>query len=899
MPDARPFGIMGLPCPLSDHSPSQKAARMFDAKRLLIAVGVTFHLAAAPVATQQPAATVPPTATSSPRPATLAVPGLRAPVEIIRDRWGINHIYAETEYDLFFAQGYAAARDRLFQFEVWRAQATGTVAEMLGPDELERDIGFRLFKYRGDMTAEMNHYHDRGSTIIPAYVDGVNAYIAETEANPELLPIEFELLGIRPKRWTPEVVISRHQGLLGNIGSELGYGRAVAAVGAEAVKRAANFHPGDPDITLDPAIDGALLSQDILGLYNAFRGRVRFRREHLVPEHRGDSEALGRLEAAAGGVRGATAFPGPAAESTWAVAGRPADALGLPGALNWPVVPGRPGDTSPDAFDWPGPATWSDLESLGSNNWVVSGRLSESGYPLMANDPHRAQSAPSLRYWVHLAGPGWNVIGGGEPEIPGVSIGHNGYGAWGLTVFRTDGEDLYVYETDPDDPNRYRYRDGWEEMTVITEEIPVKGQAPHTAEFKYTRHGPVVFEDPGNHVAYAVRAAWLEPGGAPYLASLRMNQAKTWEEFVEACNYSNIPGENMVWADREGNIGWQAVGIAPVRRNWSGLVPVPGDGRYEWDGYLPIRAKPSVHNPPEGYFATANNHLTPDDYPHMDAIGYEWSDPYRWARAVEVLGSGRLHSMADMMALQTDYLSIPARTLVPMLRHVHPAGDDVERARQLLLDWDFVLTPESVAAGIYVAFEGRLRGNVNGLFIPAAERRHLRGMALTKVIGHLTAPGGEFGDDPIAGRDAVLLRSLEEAVAALRAKLGADMDRWQYGQPGYKHATIFHPLSQAAPADIAARLTVGPHPRGGYSYTLNNTGGGDNQTSGASFRIIVDTGDWDRTVGSNTPGQSGDIDSPFYDNLFELWANDRFFPVFYSRERVESVAAERWVLTSR
>ena len=296
-------------------------------------------------------------------------------------------------------------------------------------------------------------------------------------------------------------------------------------MGADAVKRVANFHPGDPDIELDPAIDGALLSQDILGLYNAFRGSVRFRREHLVPEYRGDEEAFARLESAMRDVRGATADPAAPAGTTWAVPGRHADAPDSPDPLGWP-----------------------DHESLGSNNWVVSGRLSESGYPLMANDPHRAQSAPSLRYWVHLVGPGWNVIGGGEPEIPGVSIGHNGYGAWGLTVFRTDGEDLYVYETDPENPNRYRYRDGWEEMTVITEEIPVKGQAPHTAEFKYTRHGPVVFEDTGNNVAYAVRAAWLDPGGAPYLASLRMDQAKTWEEFVEACNYSNIPGENMIWA---------------------------------------------------------------------------------------------------------------------------------------------------------------------------------------------------------------------------------------------------------------------------------------------------------------------------------------------------------------
>ena len=816
--------------------------------------------------------TVPATARAQtgPSPVTLTAPGLSAPVEIIRDRWGINHIYAENEYDLFFAQGYAAARDRLFQFEVWRAQATGTVAEMLGEGELERDIGFRLFKYRGDMTQEMNHYHDRGSVIIPAYADGVNAYIAETEADPSLLSVEFELLGIRPKRWTPEVVISRHQGLLGNIGAELNYGRAVAALGDEAVKRVANFHPGEPDIALDPAIDGALLSQDILARYNAFRGRVRFRPEHVVAEHRGDEEAFARLEAVVPGARGQEA--GPMERQG-----------GVPG---WP-----------DAPSWRDALAWQDLEDIGSNNWVVSGRLSESGFPLMANDPHRAQSSPSLRYWVHLVAPGWNVIGGGEPEIPGVSIGHNEYGAWGLTVYRTDGEDLYVYETDPDDPGRYRYRDGWDEMTVITEEIPVKGQAPHRAQFKYTRHGPVVFEDTDNNVAYAVRAAWLEPGGAPYLASLRMDQAKTWEEFVEACNYSNIPGENMIWADREGNIGWQAVGIAPVRRNWSGLVPVPGDGRYEWDGYLPIKAKPSVFNPGEGFFATANNHVTPPDYPYRDAIGWEWSDPYRWARASEVLGSGRRHTVADMMALQTDYLSIPARTIVPMLRHVAATDRDTERARELLLAWDFVLAPESVAAGIYAAFESRVRSNVRDVFVPADQRRYLGGMAMVKIVAHLTTPGGEFGADPVAGRDAVLLRSLEEAVAGLRGKLGTDMEGWRYGQADYKHATIFHPLSRAVSGEWADRFTVGPLPRGGNSYTLNNSGSGDNQTSGASFRIIVDTGDWDRAVGANTPGQSGDPDSPFYENLFELWANDRYFPVFYSRERVESVAAERLMLT--
>ena len=804
----------------------------------------------------------------------LQADGLSAPVEIIRDKWGINHIYAQSEYDLFFAQGYAAARDRLFQFEVWRAQATGTVAEMLGPDEIERDIGFRLFKYRGDMTQEMNHYHDRGSVIIPAYVDGVNAYIAETEANPDLLPIEFELLGITPKPWTPEVVISRHQGLLGNIGQELEIGRAVAAVGPEAVLRVSDFHPKQPDLTLDGAIDGALLESDILGRYNAFRRSVEFRPEHLVSEYRDSPEALERLQAV---VRDRD-------ESSRSEVDR--DPLNG----QWRNA-GSTEEGGLDRF-----AVWQDQQDVGSNNWVVSGRLSESGYPLMANDPHRAQSVPSLRYWVHLVGPGWNVIGGGEPEIPGVSIGHNEYGAWGLTVFSTDGEDLYVYETDPSNPNRYRYRDGWEEMRVITESIPVKGQGPVEAELRYTRHGPVVYEDPDNNVAYAVRAAWLEPGGAPYLASLRMDQARTWEEFVEACNYSNIPGENMIWADREGNIGWQAVGIAPIRRNFSGMVPVPGDGRYEWDGYLPIKAKPSTFNPPEGFFATANNNLTPNDYPYFDAIGYSWSDPYRWARASEVLGSGRRHSMSDMMALQTDVLSIPARVIVPLLEHVRSADRNAERARVRLMDWDFRLDDGSVEAGIYVAMERQLQRMMRDLLVPQEVREHLGGVSMRVIVQHLTAPGGEFGNDPIAGRDDALVRALEAGVGELRQKLGSDPEGWRYGQPDYKHATIFHPLSRALPESLAQRFTVGTLPRGGNSYTLNNSGGGDNQTSGASFRIIVDTGDWDRTVGANNPGQSGDPDSQFYDNLYELWANDRYFPVFYSRDRIESVAAERWQL---
>lgn len=765
---------------------------------------------------------------------SLALPGLDRPVEIRVDRWGIAHIYAETEHDLFFAQGWNAARDRLFQLELWRRQATGTVAEILGPRELERDIGTRLFLFRRDLEQELRYYHPRGVEIVGAYVEGINAYVAQANRDPASLPLEFRLLGIRPGAWTPEVVISRHQGLLGNIGSELSTGRLVAQIGAEAVRRLEDFGPGEPILELDPAVDGAALSQDILGLYNAFRGSVRFQPGDVVPEHRGDADAFAYLEHTA-------------EDASYAL-------------------------------------SWDPNEGVGSNNWVVSGRLSESGYPLMANDPHRAQGAPSLRYWVHLVGPGWDVIGGGEPSLPGVSIGHNRHGAWGLTVFSTDGEDLYVYDTNPANPDEYRYRGQWEPMTVLREEIPVKGQPPHRAELKYTRHGPVVFEDREAHKAYAVRAAWMEVGGAPYLASLRMDQATTWEEFVEACSYSHIPGENMVWAGRDGTIGWQAVGIAPIRRNFSGLVPVPGDGRYEWDGYLPIKAKPHVLNPAEGYFATANNDLIPRDYPYMDAIGYSWSDPYRWLRIVEVLGGGTRHSLADMMQLQTDELAVAARQVVPLLEGLDVSDNRTLRARNLLLEWDYRMHRDSPAAGLYAAWEGQLRSRVSEALAPSGVRFNV---SLSKTIETLMVPPGSLGEDPLAARDALLVEALEAAMAELTEKLGPDSGGWAWGQPDYHHAYLRHPLGSAVDAATRARLEVGPLPRGGYGSTVQATGNGDNQTSGASFRIIVDTGDWDRSVGMNTPGQSGDPDSPFYRNLFEGWANDRFFPVVYSRERVE------------
>src|SRR5437764_6246728 len=270
-----------------------------------------------------------------------------------------------------------------------------------------------------------------------------------------------------------------------------------------------------------------------------------------------------------------------------------------------------------------------------SNNWVVSGERSVSGKPLLASDPHRAIALPSLRYLVHLHAPGWNVIGSGEPGLPGVALGHNERVAWGFTIVGTDQADVYVEETNPADATEYRVGQRWEKMKVVRETVPVRGeQKPAELELRFTRHGPVIRADAKRHRAYALKWAGSEPGGAAYLASLALDRAKDGRAFVAALKGWKVPSENMVYADVDGNIGWVAAARTPVRKGWDGLLPVPGArGAYEWQGFLPLGALPQVHNPGAHYVATANHNILPPGYRHP--ISYEWAPGYRFARIKE------------------------------------------------------------------------------------------------------------------------------------------------------------------------------------------------------------------------------------------------------------------------
>ncbi len=757
---------------------------------------------------------------------------LNQPVEIITDTWGVPHIYAKTEHDLFFSQGYQAVSDRLFQFEIFRRKATGTMAEVLGKRELKRDIGARLFSFKGNMEEELAHYHPHGKAIVEAFTEGVNAYIKQVLNGKAPMPVELKLLGIKPGYWTPAVVISRHNGLLTNVQDELATARLLGKIGEEKLRAISNFHPGSPDLRIDTAINRERLNDDVLALYNSFRTALVFKPEDITT-----SSAISAIEL------------------TETVA-------------NENVL---------------------YKQSEGSNNWAVKGSLAVNGFPMLANDPHRLLATPSLRYIVHLSAPGWNVIGGGEPILPGVSIGHNEYGAWGLTIFETDAEDLYVYKLNPLNNGQYFYRGSWKNFEKVTENIAVKNEPTQKVTLYYSIHGPVTFIDSLHHIGYAVKCGWLQKGCAPYLASLRMNQAKNWKEFQQACTYSNIPAENMVWADKKGDIGWQTVGITPIRNTHSGMVPVAGDGRYEWSGLLPIIKRPSSYNPAEGFICTANESRTPADYPYMNATGFSWSDSYRHDRIKEILSSKKKFSVEDMQQLQTDYLCIPARQLVPLLSSLVIKDSITNIARKMLLEWDYKLATSSVAATIYVEWEKLLGVNL------------LRKMGIDdlpdmpvefntkKMIDLLSKTNDLPGDNLVSEHNLLLVSSLQEAIKNLQVRLGENMQDWQYGQLKNKHVVIKHSLSGVVGEKLKFELDAGPIARGGGENTVNSTTNNMNQTHGASFRVIIDCADWDLMKGINTPGQSGDPASKHYKDLFELWGYNQYFPLYFSKAKVRSV----------
>ena len=713
------------------------------------------------------------------------ISGLRDSVQIIRDRWGVPHIYARNLDDLFFAQGFVQAQDRLWQMDMYRRTWSGELAEVLGAEYVAHDRLARLLKYRGPWDAtEWTSYHPDGKRILQAFANGVNAFIDQAGAN---LPVEFKLTGLTPGRWTAETSLLRTQTAMpvADARAELNLARNVVEHGVVEANRRANPSPWR-DLVIPNGLNPATIAA----------GAVR---------------ALMVLE---------TGTPRPPLVERYA---------GWRGAF-------------------PNENTGARENSPGSNNWAISGRLTTSGRVIVANDPHRNVSNPSIRYIVHLNAPGWDVIGATEPPLPGVAIGHNGRIGWGLTIVGTDQSDVYVEEVNPADANLVRFRDTWEAIRVVSDTIRVRNGSPVIVEHKFTRHGPVFFEDRERHRAYAIRSTMHLPGSAGYLSALRYHALGDCKQFLDAQVYYLAPTENMVCGDASGNIAWQASAASPRRPNWHGRLPVPGTGEYEWDG---LRTDlPRELNPERGWIATANHDIHP---PGFDPPLFFKNGPARgrFDRLVEFLSARSGFTMSDMTALQHDALNRTALRDIALFRGWTASAPDAEVVRQELANWNGVQARESAGAAAY-RFVSRA--------IPAEARRD-----------------GISAD----ARRSLLERALLDGARALRDSLGADPAGWRWGR--LHRSQLPHALVRAY--DIPAIERSGGPP------TVAATG--------ATYRQVIDFSNLDASLATNVPGQSGQPASPYYANLAESFGRGEYFPLSFSRAAVERNAGHTLVLVPR
>jgi penicillin amidase len=731
----------------------------------------------------------------------LKVPGLKEAVEIIRDREGIPHIYAKNAEDMFFAQGYVMAQDRLWQLEMWRRWHEGRLAEIFGPKAFDYDVRTRLTMFRGPWDdAEWKSYHPDAERLFTAWADGLNAYVA---AHADNLPVEFKLTGVTPEPWTAKTVVLRWAQLgvdsvRGHAISEIQLALNAKRLGVKEANRRAAPDPWD-DLTVPDGLDLNWFTDDL-----------------LAAARKGDGNPF------------------------------------APGVLPSPdiVEPYRSLVPRVQAA-----RLMPELQDMdGSNNWVVSGKHTASGIPILSNDPHRTIEMPALRYFVHMVSPGWNMIGGGEPPFVGVDAGNNQTMAWGFTFAGTDMVDVFVEETNPADANQTKYNGAWEPMKIIREEIKVKGEAtPRVVELKFSKHGPVFYEDVANHRAFAVKSINQEPGTAPYKGSLKLAQAPSCEDFFDRAMSWKMPTHNLICGDAKGNIALQVSGLTPDRNGWNGRLPVPGTGQYDWKGFR--SDLPREYNPARGYIATANDNTHPKDYKGRPVF-YNTSndvDVSRIARIRQVLdrqiASGRKFTIEDMERLQHDAYSLRAERDAPLFKGWTAADPQLEKARAMIESWDHVLTKETVPGAIYVRWSTSDAGREAVNAKPGPAQRKLVEEGLTQALARATKDWG------------------------------SDWTQWRYGRIN----------ESRLPHMFIDEFSLEPIERPGGFNTVNATG--------ANFRRVIDLSDVDKTMATNGPGQSAQPGSPYYGNLREHLADGVYFPLPFERASVEKLAVHKLTLT--
>ena len=763
---------------------------------------------------------------------TIRLPGLHDQVEIFRDSYGVPHIYATNEHDLFMAQGFVHAQDRFWQMEFWRRSGSGTLSEILGPSALESDRFIRTVGWHRTAAQELELFNETELGVLNAYAEGVNAYIGQ---RPGRLGLEFTVLGLTGvnfdiEPWTPLNTLTYAKLMAWNLGgnrsAELTRALIAARVGTKALyELIPPYQDGYPTIVTNTVHEASLAA---------------------VPEEAFDLHSFG--------------------------------------------------------FG----------EGIGSNNWVISGERTESGKPILANDTHLGIQIPSIWYEVGLhcepIGPEcpFNVVGFSFASIPGVIIGHNDHIAWGVTNLGPDVQDMFIEKINPADPNQYEFKGLWQDMEIIREEITVAGQDdPEVVNVRITRHGPII-----NDVIGGVEEEWsygwqplafswtaLQPG-TTLRSMLMLNTASNWDEFRAALSYWDVPSQNFVYADVDGNIGYQAPGRIPIRAAGDGTMPVPGwTGAYDWVGYIPFDSLPRAFNPAEGYIVTANNAVISTEYPYF--ISADWAPGYRARRIIEMIELDESITVQDVMTMQGDNVVLYAQDILPFLLQLPTTDPKQAQALDHLRDWDLNAGRESIPAAIFESLRLHLIDRVFGDELGEQLLRRSRSDLAVAVSRMLPDQETHWFDDvttpELESRDEILLLALGDTIDELSEALGEDMAKWQWGE---LHTATFRneSLGSSGVGIIEAIFNRGP-------VAVDGTGGAVNATSYSlsnpysvvglpSQRQIVDLEYFERSLTMHTTGQSGHPFHRHYDDMIDPWRNIQYHPMLWTRGQVEAAAAE-------
>jgi penicillin amidase len=753
------------------------------------------------------------------------VEGLSEPVEVIRDKWGIPHIDAKNPPDLFFAQGFVHAQDRLWQMELNRRTAQGRLSEIFGEIALDTDRTARTFGFNRLAQQDWELFDDFSRSAIIAYTRGVNAFL---DLNKSKLPVEFTLISHQLDPWHELDSVAFTRVMMWQL-SHAWYNEIVRAQIIEATS---------PELAAELEIQ--------------------------YPVH---------------------------------------NPVCLPAGIEFNLL-----DSENRLIKGSGPFI---NRGMGSNAWAVNGVKSFTGKPILCNDMHLQISLPGLWYQAHLATEIFQVTGVTLPGIPGVLVGHSDHIAWGMTLAFTDCEDLFIERFNPDSPNEYLTENGWEEAEIITENIEVKGKTkPHLEEVIITRHGPVVSDVIGyTQERVSVKSMALQPSLA-FQGWMFLNQATNWDEFIDAMQFIDAPQLNVTYADTSGNIGYWITGKVPIRKNGKGQIPAPGwNGEYEWIGVVPFEHMPHSFNPESGYVLNCNNSIIPDDYPYY--LGNEWMNGYRARRISDLLTGKEKFSPDDFRKIHIDFTCLPAMELVPHLHELTCEDPDLQKALEILINWDGKLDTESIGGTLYEVFRYTL---VRNIFEPTlgedlcnkvmGQGFHPLLLSSNEFFGHDTVTMLRLLDNPdswwirnAGGKQELLKKSFKQAVQWLKNELGSDLSTWHWGK--IHKVNFSHALGLQKPLDKV--FNCGPFPIGGDTDTPCQTAmlpndPYDNNAWAPSFRQIVDLSDLSKSVGMVPPGQSGQLGSDHYSDLIESWIDGEYFPVLWTKEQIEKASKARLIL---